>query len=143
VSDPALTVISGLAAMHLGGFAAWNGLLLALLVAGCRDAVLCRRQFSVMIPAMVLTLTSGWGLAFAELGPPRNWSWTVNAMQSLGIVMAVVTLVLRFGLLPLLEEAITANDAEATTTGWSRINRLIAANLILASIILVISVTGQ
>ncbi len=92
---------------------------------------------------MVLTLASGWGLAFAELGPPRNWGWTVNAMESLGIVMAVVTLVLRFGLLPLLEEAITLNDAEATTTGRSRINRLIAANLILASIILVISVTGQ
>lgn len=142
MSEPGLAAISALRLAHIGGFAAWSGLLLALLVAGHRDGAAWRRQFSATIPAMALTLASGWGLAFAELGPPRDWSWTVDAMQSLGIVMAVLTLVLRFGLLPLHDESMAKNDAEVLTTGIGRINRLIAANLLLAFIILVISVTG-
>ncbi|ABQ29275.1 MULTISPECIES: hypothetical protein [Acidiphilium] len=138
------TTISVLLAVHLGGFAMWSGLLLGLLLAGPGPgAVAIRRQLDAAVPFMAVTLATGWALAFAEQGPPEHWNWTVNAMQALGIVMAAVLLVARFGALFLWEETDSGPDEEAKAAAYRRLARLFAADLAISGVILAVAVAGR
>lgn len=135
--------ISALLFLHLAGFAAWSGLLLALLLQGAETADRAARLLRPCLIAMPFTLLSGWALALAEQGPPGAWSWAVNAMQSIGLVMAVILLVVWFGALMLLRDAEAARDPEPIAAATRRLTRLIAVDLLLAAIVLAISVAGR
>jgi putative copper export protein len=138
------TATSVLLAVHLGGFALWSGSLLGLLVSGPGPgSAAIRRQLDVAVLVMVVTLASGWTLAVAEQGSPEHWNWTANAMQALGIVMAVVLMVARFGALFLLDEAETGSDPEAQASAYRRIARLVAADLAISGVILAVAVAGR
>ena len=138
------TTIRVLLAVHLGSFAMSSGLLLGLLLGGPEPgAVAIRRQLDAAVPFMAVTLATGWALAFAEQGAPEHWNWTVNAMQALGIVMAAVLMVARFGALFLLEETESGPDVEAKDVAYRRLARLFAAGLTISGVILAIAVAGR
>lgn len=135
--------ITALLAVHLAGFAAWSGLLLAFLLQRVADPRTAEGLLRSCLFAAIVTLASGWSLALAEQGAPANWSWAVNSMQALGIVMAVILLVARFGALMLLREAADRRDAEAKAAASRRLTRLVGADLLLAGVALAIAVTGR
>lgn len=136
-------VITVLLITHLAGFAAWSGLLLAFLIQRVSDSRTAGRLLSACLVAMVVTLVAGWTLAFVEQGPPGHWSWAVNSMQALGIVMSVILLVARFGALILLQEAEDRREPEISDAAARRLTRLVAMNLALAAVTLAIATIGR
>lgn len=142
--------ITGLLAVHLAGFAALTGLLLAFLILRVTEPAAARHLLDAALAAMAATLATGWALAFAEQGPPAQWSWTLNAMQALGIAMAVLLLVARYGALFLLDDrpaprdSLTGHGAHSGPDPASRrLTRLVAMSLALGAVTLVIAVAGR
>lgn len=143
MSSGAMMAITALLAIHIAGFAAWSGMLLAFLVLRVQDATRAGQLLQAALIAVIVTLAAGWGLAFAEHGSPDNWPWAVNAMQALGIAMTALLLVARFGALMLFEDAESRNDPEGIETAARRLQRLVAMNVLLCVITLAIAVTGR
>lgn len=135
--------ITALLVVHLAGFAAWSGLLLAFLLQRVTDPRTAGGLLHPCLIAAIATLASGWGLALAEQGAPAHWSRAVGSMQALGIAMAAILLVARFGALMLLREAADQRDAAAAAAAARRLTRLVAADLLLAGLALTIAVGGR
>ncbi len=131
--------ISTLLAVHLIGFAAWNGLLAGYLVIGAPGLRLLRW----CLIAMPVSLVSGWALALVQYGGPGDWPWAINAMQTAGIAMAVVLLIAWFGGLLLVRDADAAQDRVASEGATRRLTRLVAIDLVLGGLILGFAVLGR
>lgn len=143
MSGSGVLAITALLVVHIAAFAALSGLLLAFLILRVRTATVAAHLLHPALIAMIVTLAAGWSLAFAEGGEPGNWSWAVNAMQALGIAMAVILLVARFGALMLIEDAEARTDSDASETASRRLQRLVAMALLLSIIALAIAVAGR
>lgn len=95
-----------------------------------------RRFFLVIWFAMPLILLSGYAMVFGFYGGFRHLPWNVNAMQGIGLVMAVVFLAIVFGPYRRFRAAVgTARALEAA----EKIRKLILANLVLGAITVVLA----
>ncbi|MGH7044338.1 MAG: CopD family protein [Acetobacteraceae bacterium] len=95
-----------------------------------------RRFLLVIWHAMPLILLSGYAMVFGFYGGFRHLPWNVNAMQGIGLLMAVVFLVIVFGPYRRFRAAVgTARALEAA----EKIRRLILANLVLGVIVVVLA----
>ncbi len=144
-----MTIWGLVLAVHLLAMAAWvGGMAYALLVLRPSVAVLdpaarlalhgqtFRRFFRVVWHVMPLMLLTGWAMVLGVYGGFAALPWTVNVMQLLGLVMAIVFLVLFFGPWKRFR---TAPDAETTDS----IRRLIRLNLALGAATVVIAALGH
>jgi uncharacterized membrane protein len=136
-------------ALHLLCAVAWvGGMLFALAVVRPALGVLeppqrvalhhriFRRFFLIIWHAMPLALISGYALAFAVYGGFQRLPWNVNAMQAIGLVMAVVFLAIVFGPYRRFRAAVsTARALEAA----EKIRRLILLNLVLGIVVVVLA----
>ncbi len=136
-------------ALHLLCAIAWvGGMLFALTVVRPALGVLeppqrvalhhriFRRFFLIIWHAMPLALITGYGLAFAVYGGFQHLPWNVNAMQAIGLVMAVVFLAIVFGPYRRFRAAVsTARALEAA----EKIRRLILLNLVLGIVVVVLA----
>ncbi len=137
------TIWSLVLAVHLLAMTAWTGgMAYALLVLRPSLAVLSppdrlalhgqafRRFFLIVWHAMPLVLISGWAMVFGVYGGFAALPLPVNIMQTLGLVMAVVFLVLFFGPWKRFRGQPSAEAAGS-------IRRLITVNLVLGAIVIV------
>lgn len=150
-----------LLALHIGANAIWLGALAFVLAdayplwkRGHQDVKVMEAELEAQsclarvgtllrlgLPAMVVSLASGWGLAFHLYGRPLLWPGAVTAMQAAGVAMAVVLILLATG-----PFALSAQDnavGETTTpTQARRLLRLVAIDLVFGIVALVIGVIG-
>ncbi len=144
-----MTIWGLVLAVHLLAMAAWvGGMAYALLVLRPSLAVLdpaarlalhgqtFRRFFRVVWHAMPLMLLTGWAMVLGIYGGFAALPWTVNVMQLLGLVMAIVFLVLFFG--PWRRFRL-APHPETTDS----IRRLIRLNLALGAATVIIAALGH
>ena len=130
-------------AVHVLAMAAWTGgMAYALLVLRPSLSALSppdrlavhelafRRFFLVVWHAMPLVLITGWAMVFGVYGGFAALPVSVNVMQTLGLVMAVVFVVLFFG--PWKRFRTEPNPDAARSIG-----RLITVNLVLGVIVIV------
>jgi hypothetical protein len=150
-----------LLALHLGASAVWLGALAFVLVdawplwgRGHRDlpvmdaeleAQSCLARIGTLLrltlPAMVIALGSGWGLAFQLYGRPLYWPGAVTAMQAAGVAMAAVLILLATG--PFALSSQDRDVGETTTPSQARrLLRLVAIDLVFGVLALVIAVLG-
>ena len=135
--------------LHLGGMAFWLGgmgfLLLIMRPAGgmpetsamALQIVLFQRLIAVMSYSMPITLASGWIMAYLAYGRPLLWPWSLNAMQTTGLAMAGLVLLISFGPYAMLREAQGLDDQIEMTAQAERIIRLIAISCGLGGLSLV------
>ncbi len=138
-----MTVWSLVLAVHILAMAAWTGgMAYALLV--LRPSLLAlspqdrlavhgqafRRFFLIVWHAMPLVLITGWAMVFGVYGGFATLPVAVNIMQTLGLVMAIVFVVIVFG--PWKRFRVQPS-AEAAGS----IRRLITVNLVLGAIVIV------
>jgi len=145
-----MTTLWGLVlAVHLLAMATWvGGMAYALLVLRPSLTVLdpatrlrlhgqtFRRFFLIVWHAMPLMLLTGWAMVIGIYGGFATLPWSVNVMQLLGLLMAVVFLVLFFGPWKRFR---AAPGAEATDS----IRRLIRVNLVLGVVIIIVASLGR
>ncbi len=140
-----MVVWSLVLALHLLAIATWvGGMAFALLVLRPSLAVLdptarlalhgqvFRRFFLIVWHAMPIALLTGWAMVAGVYGGFANLYWTVNVMQLLGLVMAVVFVVLFFGAWKRFRAAPSAESVGA-------IRRLVTVNLVLGAVTIVIA----
>ena len=138
-----MTIWSLVLAVHVLAMAAWvGGMAYALLVLRPSLSVLSppdqlalhgqafRRFFLIVWHAMPLVLITGWAMVFGVYGGFATLPVSVNVMQGLGLVMAVVFVVLFFGPWKRFR---TQPSADAAAS----IRRLITVNLVLGVIVIV------
>ncbi len=138
-----MTVWSLVLAVHILAMAAWTGgMAYALLVLRPSLAVLAppdrlalhgqafRRFFLIVWHAMPLVLITGWAMVFGVYGGFARLPISVNVMQTLGLVMAIVFVVLFFGPWKRFRAQPSADAANA-------IRRLITVNLVLGAVVIV------
>jgi uncharacterized membrane protein len=136
-------------AVHLLAMATWvGGMAYALLVLRPSLMVLdpaarlqlhgqaFRRFFLIVWHAMPLMLLTGWAMVFGVYGGFASLPWSINVMQLLGLVMAVVFIVLFFGPWKRFR---AAPGPDATDS----IRRLIQLNLALGAVTVVIASLGH
>lgn len=140
-----------LLALHLLGAAAWvGGMFYALVVlrpalsvldAGPRlqlHMLTLKRFFLIVWHAMPIMLLTGWAMVFLIWGGFAVIPWEVNAMQGLGILMALVFLYMFFAPWQRLRRAIRpAPDLVP------RIRSLILTNLVLGVVTIALAAFGQ
>ncbi len=144
-----MTIWGLVLAVHLLAMAVWvGGMAYALLVLRPSLVVLdpaarltlhartFQRFFLVVWHAMPLMLLTGWAMVLGIYGGFAALPWTVNVMQLLGLVMAIVFLVLFFG--PWKRFRATPH-AEVTES----IRRLIRLNLALGAATVIIAALGH
>lgn len=157
-----MAVWSGvLLVLHLGAGAVWLGALAFVLVdayplwgRGHRDlpvmaaeleAQSCLARVATLLrlglPAMVVTLGSGWGLAVRLYGRPVHWPGAVTAMQAAGVAMAAVLILLATGPFALSSQDRAVGET-TTPTQARRLLRLVAVDLVFGVLALVIAVLG-
>ncbi|HET9147928.1 MAG TPA: hypothetical protein VFN77_07755 [Acetobacteraceae bacterium] len=142
--------------LHLAGTALWIGgtafLLLALWPClaslGPADrqeiqAEALRRFLAHGAWIAPLTLGSGWALAWLADGRPIFWTWPVNAMQTAGIAMGGLFLLLALGPGAFLRAARESGDAAEAASQLERIRRLLAASLALGVLALAAAAQGH
>ena len=95
-----------------------------------------RRFFLVVWHAMPLALITGWAMVFGVYGGFGQIGWAVNGMQTLGLVMAVLFLVVFFGPWKRFRQA--PSVASATS-----IRRLVGVQLALAVVVTVLGSLAQ
>jgi uncharacterized membrane protein len=140
-------------AVHLLAMAAWvGGMAYTLLVLRPSLAVLdpsARRAlhgatgkkfFLIVWHAMPLMLLTGWAMIFGVYGGFAALPVTVNVMNLLGLVMAVVFLALFFGPWKTFRKAVGAEAAIAAT---AKMRRLIGVNLVLGVVTVVVASLGH
>ena len=139
----AMTVWSLVLAVHILAMAAWTGgMAYALLVLRPSLAVLSppdrlalhgqafKRFFLIVWHAMPLVLITGWAMVFGVYGGFATLPLAVNIMQTLGLVMAVLFLVLFFG-------PWKRFRAQPGAEAASSIRRLITVNLALGVVVII------
>jgi putative copper export protein len=138
--------------LHLGGMAFWLGgmgfLLLVMRPASgfpetgpvALQILLFQRLVSVMSYSMPITLATGWIIAYLAYGRPLLWPWALNAMQTTGLAMAGLALLIRFGPYAMLREAHRLGDQAEMTVHGERITRLTAISCGLGGLSLVFAV---
>ena len=145
----AMTLWGLVLAVHLMAMATWTGgLAYALLVLGPSLATLSpterlalngqalRRSFLIVWHAMPLVLLTGWAMVFGVYGGFANVDWTVNAMQTLALVMAAVFLTLFFG-------PWKRFRAAPSTMAAGSIRRLMTLNLVLGVAVIIVASMGH
>lgn len=101
------------------------------------------RFFAYGIVIMPLALGSGWAIALLADGRPALWTWSVNAMQTAGIAMGGLFLLMQFGPYAFLRDALDARDATEAAVQLDRIRRLLAISLALGVLALASAVQGH
>ena len=96
-----------------------------------------RRFFLVVWHAMPLILLSGYAVMFGRYGGPANVSWNINVMQTLGLIMSAVFLLIVFG--PYARFRRTTDRATAAAS-INRVRQLIGLNLVLGIVTVIIAV---
>ena len=140
-----MTVWNLVLAVHVLAMTAWTGgMAYALLVLRPSLSVLAppdrlalhgqafKRFFLIVWHAMPLVLITGWAMVFGVYGGFATLPWPVNVMQTLGLVMAVVFLVLFFG-------PWKRFRAHPSAEAAGSIRRLITVNLYLGVIVIVVA----
>ncbi len=140
-----MTIWNLVLAVHIVAMAAWTGgMAYALLVLRPSLAVLpppdglallgqaFKRFFLITWHAMPLVLITGWAMVFGVYGGFATIPWPVNVMQTLGLVMAVVFLVLFFG-------PWKRFRAQPSAGAAGSIRRLMTLNLVLGTIVIVVA----
>ncbi len=148
--------IAALLALHLAGMTFWLGgmgfLLLAIRSAsvtpGRLDQMalqtrLLHPMVAMISYAMPLTLASGWVIAYLAYGRPMLWPWPLNAMQTTGLVMGGLVLLIRFGPFAMLRQAATSDDPAEMTAHAERIIRLVAISCALGCLTLIFAALLQ
>ena len=138
-------------AVHLLGMAVWLGgsayaLLvlrpsLSLLDQNQRNSVhlqTLKRFFLLVWHAMPLILISGWAMFAFRLGGFANPDWHIQAMQGIGIVMALTFAYTFFGPFRKARRAIRPQPATFDT-----IRSLVSINLLLGIVVVVIASLGH
>jgi uncharacterized membrane protein len=140
-----VTIWNLVLAVHILAMTVWTGGMayalmvlrpsLADLAPSDRLAVLgktFKRFFLIVWHAMPLVLITGWAMVFGVYGGFATIPWPVNVMQTLGLVMAIVFLVLFFG-------PWRRFRAQPSGEAAGSIRRLILVNLILGVVVIVVA----
>ena len=106
-------------------------------------AAVFRRFFLVVWHAMVVALLTGWAMVAVVFGGFAHLPWPVNAMQALGLVMAVIFLFIFFRPWAAMRAALAAGDQPGAVTAIGRIRGLIQLNLVLGLIVVVLGALAQ
>ena len=138
-------------ALHTIGAALWvGGMAYAIIVLRPAIVVLepaarmqmhgqtMRRFLRLTWHVMPLVLISGWIMVFTLYGGFANIPWAVNAMQTLGIVMAAVFAYLALGPYKRFRRAIRPGPELI-----SKMRQLVLVNLALGTIVLVLASIGH
>ena len=147
-TSPGGTILWGLVlAVHLLGMAAWLGGAayalfvlrpsLGLLDTTQRNSVqlqTLRRYFRLVWHAMPLVLISGWAMLAGRLGGFSNPDWHIQAMQALGLVIALIFAYAFFGPFRKVRRAIRPQQAS-----FDSIRSLVSVTLLLGILVVVIA----
>jgi uncharacterized membrane protein len=95
-----------------------------------------RRFFLIVWHVMPLILLSGYGAMLGLYGGPANVPWNVNVMQTLGLIMSAVFMLIVFG--PYARFRRTTERATAVAC-IDRIRKLIGVNLVLGIVTVVVA----
>ncbi|WP_419729258.1 CopD family protein [Lichenicola sp.] len=148
VTSPGGTILWGLVlAVHLLGMAAWLGGAayalfvlrpsLGLLDTTQRNSVqlqTLRRYFRLVWHVMPLVLITGWAMLAVPLGGFSNPDWHIQAMQTLGVVIAGIFAYAFFGPFRKVRRAIRPQQASFDT-----IRSLVSVTLLLGILVVVIA----
>ncbi|HQT67485.1 MAG: hypothetical protein B7Z78_03810 [Rhodospirillales bacterium 20-60-12] len=104
---------------------------------------LFRKFFRLLWHIIPTTLLSGWAMIFLAYGGFAALPWSVNAMQTIALVMTGIFLLIYFGPFNLFKTAYTANDAATAADQAQRIRRLITANLALGLLATILGAIGH
>lgn len=135
--------------VHLASTALWiGGMALLLLMPEPSDqqglhAAMLGRFFAHGTWIMPAALGSGWALAWLVDGRPIFWTWPVNAMQTAGIAMGGLFLLLILGPGAFLRAAQDSGDEAEAASQLERIRRLLAASLALGVLALAAAAQGH
>jgi uncharacterized membrane protein len=99
-----------------------------------------RRFFLVVWHVMPLLLLSGFAIAFGFYGGMAGLPWNIQAMMSLGVMMAIIFVLLVFG--PYARFRRTTDRARMMAN-IDTIRKLIGINLILGLVTIVIAALGR
>jgi uncharacterized membrane protein len=134
-------------AIHLLGWATWLGGAayalfvlrpsLGLLDVTQRNSVhlqTLKRFFMLVWHAMPLVLISGWLMLAFPLGGFNNPDWHIQAMQGIGVIMALIFAYVYFGPFRRARRALRPQPAM-----FDRIRALVGLNLVLGAIVVVIA----
>jgi uncharacterized membrane protein len=107
-----------------------------------------RRFFqAVLLTSSLAVLSGGWMLGRSErqsmlwgahLNLPLEWL----VMAVLGVLMLLIFLFIRFALFPRLTRAVTASDWPAGAALLARIRQGVAVNLLLGTVIVIVTLAG-
>lgn len=138
-------------AIHLLGMAIWLGgsaytLLvlrpsLSLLDQNQRNSVslqTLKRFFLLVWHAMPLMLITGWAMYVGRLGGFANPDWHIQAMQGLGVVMALIFVYTFFGPFRKARRALRPQPAT-----FDKIRSMVSMNLLLGIVVVVIASLGH
>ena len=133
-----------LLALHLLAAVVWvGGMGFALLVLRPSLAVLqppqrlalhaqvFRRFFRIVWHVMPIQIITGYAMIFRVFGGFRGVGWPVHLMNSAGLVMAVVFVVIFFRPWRAFQAAMAAGDLAAAAASADLIRRLIMVNLVI------------
>ena len=98
-----------------------------------------RRFFLVIWHAMPLALISGYAMLFGVYGGFAGADWSVNVMQLLGLIMAVVFLAIFFGPWARFRRASPGPQA---TRAIDTIRKLVTLNLVLGVLTVCVAALG-
>lgn len=105
-------------------------------------AAVFARLFALVAGAIVLLFASGLALV-ARSGGWAAAHWSVHAMATLAIVMAVVFAVIRYGPFAALRRAVAAAQWPAGAACLGRIRTLVAVNLALGVLVFAVATVGR
>ena len=142
------TILWGLVlALHLLGMAVWVGGLITVLFVLRRSVGLLeqtqrnsvqlqslKRFFRLIWHVMPIVLLTGWAMEIFRLGGFANADWHINAMQGLGVVMALVFAYVYFGPFRKAQRAIRPKPAM-----FESIHSLVGTMLVIGVAIVVVA----
>ncbi len=102
-----------------------------------------QRFFAWVWLSLVLLLGSGYAMVVFELGGFADLSLSVNLMQAIGLVMAVLFVFLWLRPWAAMRRALDAGDLTAAAAAQAVIRRIVATNLTLGLITSLIGTTGR
>ena len=151
-----MTEAAILVALHIFGAVIWVGGMFAIYVC-LRPALatldpmprlrLMRALLGNFFPwvwiAIVLLLLSGYSLVFVAYGGFAALPLPINLMQTIGLVMMALYVLLFFGPWPAFKRAVAAQDWPNAAASLDRIRQIIAINLPLGLVVIVIGASGR
>jgi len=97
-----------------------------------------KKFFLIVWHVMPLMLLTGWGMVFMVWGSMKLLPWNINAMQGLGVLMALIFIAVYFGPYKRAQRAI-----RATPEMLGRIRMFVVANFILGCITIIMGSLGH